>query len=123
MCISDWQLGRLVRSLDHYLDLDAATIIIPPNTQRVGLFISCLAEVPDTWVRLRFNDAIGDWHNLAANDRWIMFTLREHGDIVQKEVRFNTSNAPEYVLIKEFLMPEEYLSVPPDKFDVPAGRY
>lgn len=118
MCISDWQLGRLISVKKRFVDLDLGAITLEASTTRVGIGMYSPNAVPDSYLVLFANNAFRQFVNLTVENRYFEFNIADHGDWIQHRLRFQSNNSPDFVLITEYSMPLEYLEVRPETFVV-----
>lgn len=118
MCISDWQLGRLVSVQKRWVDLSVAPLTLGASTTRVAIGMYSVEAVPDSYLTIVANGLFRQFVNLTSAENYIEFNIADHGDWIQHRLRFLSNNAPDFLLINEYTMPLEYLAVEPNTFDV-----
>lgn len=122
MCIQDWRLGRLITSVEKSAALvGPASVTIPRNQQRVLLIFSTRDAAIEITLGTEVDGAIQDFLNLSQEVTYFQIDARRHGDWVTHEFRISIALGNETVTWVEGYMPEDYLHVQPNYFDVPAS--
>lgn len=116
MCISDWRLGRFIKINRQAWDLGTGVgLILPENRQRVGVYVShnvILSSAQGYSVSFD-NGAIIP---LNGFDPHAMFTITEHGSMVQARVTIAQLNLATAGTFTEFILPESYLAAGLEEF-------
>lgn len=110
MCLSDWRVGRLIRSQLRQLDAASGpSYTIPGNRQRVGIrFI--YAETAGT--SAQFLGGVVDGIALILvgfQNPNTLFTIETDGDLPTKEWTLVASAAIDFAVI-EYFLPEDVLA-------------
>lgn len=117
MCISDWRLGRLIRSVSTPFSTAAGTgLVYGRNPQRVGVTI--LMTTPDPGSGGAFTIAFdgGGAGALPAENAPHSFTLQSHGDLPTRAFVLAAGSAAGAGIVIEHFMPESYLQAGLDEF-------
>lgn len=139
MCIGDWRLGRLIKTIITPFDTTAGlNCIILPSRQRVGLTIMGGSGVE---LALTFSEGGGplpaavaglgnldenfpigllidgvDGAYLTAFSGYFHITMATHGELPTKRFVLNTEIQPARGLHIQYTMPEEYLAAALESF-------
>jgi hypothetical protein len=111
MCISDWRLGRLIRSQTTSAALTVGqTLILPPNAQRVGVILSnsigTLGSANSATV------AIGGVNCFLICGALppLSLTLKDYGDLITKQIVLTCGTTAATIFATELFLPESVLS-------------
>lgn len=110
MCISDWQIGRFIRSVStQHVDANAAPVVLPANRQRVAvMFVFDAAAIAATG---RYEVVVGGAHVIDSQLFALptIFTLKDHGDLPTKRFSVTGTVSPAPLGITEWFLPEDVL--------------
>jgi len=117
MCISDWRIGRLIRSETKiHTPGIGATGTTPANQNRIGiLFASLYNNVTVTQWPLLLLDGV-QIDILTQNERWRLYTIAKHGNLPMRSWGITTNIAANSVAVTEFFLPESYLAAGIEEF-------
>lgn len=118
MCLMDYQLGRLCRSVRHP-SAPNATVTLQPSQQRVGILFSIedAVAIGDDCLRVIVdNDTLSTIHLTAGSDPY-MISITSHGDLPLHKFTISTINSVENFAVTEFFMPEDYLNMPLEELE------
>lgn len=118
MCISDYRLGRLIRSqLDSQSVAVGTPITIPQHQNRVGIIIntSAVISVITSFVIVTVGGvAVGKLWSSAPT---IAFLLKEHGDLCQKEFTLTATGTTAACGIVQLFLPESVIDAAIEEFN------
>lgn len=111
MCVGDWRLGRLVRSVHStWIISGSGNLVLPANPQRVALSVSLTTAHASalTWANL----AVGSTPLtvIPLNDSHFHITLLTHGDLVTKSFTISQGSNASTGSWVEYLLPEGMLT-------------
>lgn len=110
MCVGDYRLGRLIKTVHSQPLLTAGLFtVIPANEQRVGLWIG--NSVSGTTLVYYDSPTLGDaalQQVLAGSDPYYV-TLAEHGNLPTIRHSMTISGAAFVVAVVEFFLPEDVI--------------
>lgn len=119
MCMEDYRVGNLIRTIQHPATSGIALTTVPPNPARVGLLLSCtdvggLANEDVLAVQdVQFGN---DYFRLESGAPPFMISMKDHGILPTLQfVLFTLQGTANYTWC-EFIMPVEYLAVNPDDY-------
>lgn len=116
MCISDWRLGRFIQTnRQNWVIGTGVGLVLPANRQRVGLLVSHDVILTATQGYLA-SFADGPIVPLNGFMPYGMFTLTEHGSMVQSQVTIAQLNGAAQGTFTEFTLPENYLAAGLEEF-------
>jgi hypothetical protein len=118
MCIEDWRLARLVRSVQQAQTIAAnGTFTLAANMQRVGLTVGSVGTAISSLAQITIAvNGIGFW-SLKQNETYFHATIVTHGDLVTKSWAFTPIAFSPVLGITEYLMPEGYLQAGLEEFE------
>ena len=117
MCISDWRIGRLIRSETKiHTPGIGATGTTAANQNRIGILFASLTSVATTrqWPLLLLEGVQIDL--LTQNERWRLYTIDKHGNLPMRAWGVTTPVAANSVAVTEFFLPESYLAAGIEEF-------
>jgi hypothetical protein len=113
MCVGDYRLGRLIRSVVRSVNTSAtASTTILASPQRVGIIfgISENAFINTRSVGITV-DGFDGFH-ISGNHPYLAFNMLEHGDLpTRKFVVSSLGSTAIFICVEQFL-PEEALNIP-----------
>lgn len=117
MCVGDWRLGRLIRSVGTSYNLAAAaTFTVKPSLQRVGFLIHDVNAGT-----LTFPD--GQQMQFGSFANWVDLSILRHGDLVTKQIIITAGGSGLGQGFTEFFMPEDYLTAALEAFKHEYKQY
>ncbi len=117
MCIADWRIGRLIRSIG-YDKPAGASLILPKNMQRVGLIISMDQSGAGPGLDAMFAQTTGGLAAQFWNDgsNPYLISMATHGNIPTFGWSIGTEAGLSRFNAVELIMPEEYLEAALESF-------
>lgn len=118
MCVGDWRLGRLVRSVVSNQSISAGVnAVLAANRQRVGVLVSMggSATIAATMTTRIQVDGL-DVCFLGSGQLSRLFTVQESGDLPTKQFTIVRGNIDFTACFVEFFLPEEVLSAGIEQF-------
>lgn len=124
MCIQDWRLGRLMRTVTYRQTITAPAVVsIPRNPQRVYIAFSTRDQAISIILGTEVDGTMVDFLTLAQSQSSFYVSSRDHGDWPQQAFQISLAlGGPEVIRWMEGYLPEEYLHVPLETFDVGYRR-
>jgi hypothetical protein len=116
VCVSDYRLGRLIRSRQRITALAlAATLDVPADPLRLAIGFYSANSLGTEMLLIDIEGTLTDFFELRPNNQYLVFTAAIHGDLVTKrwQVR-GTSAANASISLVEWWLPENVLR---DNFD------
>jgi len=117
MCISDWRIGRLIRSVSSTQTPGiGASATLPRNPQRVGLLISAQSTlaISTHYPIISVAGVVISW--MRNGDNAMMFTMQQYGDLTTRDWSVLTPTAATVLSFTEFFLPEEILAAGLEEF-------
>lgn len=117
MCVSDWRIGRLLRSQATAFHLTiGATHDILPNQQRVAIHIAGEddAHAVPTFLRLLVNDVLLAIRYDILSEAY--YSIKDYGDLVTGKWTISPPAGGSYITVVEWFLPEGVLAVSVDEF-------
>ena len=110
MCISDWKIGRFLRSQsDTYSIAAAGTLTIPAHRERVGIYFATatpILVITQTLVVACNGSPIAKLWGATPIQR---LTLQQDGDLCQKEFVLTSTGTTFSVGVHQLFLPEDVL--------------
>lgn len=117
MCIGDWRLGAVIRSVvSEKLTLATTSTIILANNTRVGITIGLAIPGATTASYGTVKPEGLQLVLLNSSHPFVHFTLATHGDLSFRSFTLTAANINCQFGIVEYFMPEEYLRVGIEEF-------
>jgi len=117
MCISDYRLGRQIRSqLDQYVVVTGTPQVIPRSPDRVGIrFATATQLIVITSTCIITVDGV-TVAKLFSSETMVDLWLTEHGDLVTKEFTITVSGTSHTVGVTQFILPESVIAAALSEF-------
>lgn len=94
MCISDWRIGLLLRSVITPIAItSAATIVVPANRQRVGFFLNFNAAASGGGLSADLLCETMPIGRYTAFQVPLLYTLETHGDLCTRQLTISSNVA------------------------------
>lgn len=118
MCLQDWRLGLVMRSvITPFTVTSAAVIPIAANRQRAGIYVEFNAVTSSGGLSADLNCEGGPIARYTGFQPSRIFTLENSGDLVTRAMNISSNVAGSSVgVIVEWFLPAEYLATELDKF-------
>ena len=117
MCVSDWRLGRLVRSQNTQASTAAGTgLVYLPNRNRIGITLSLTiggVSAANSMIVTFDNGAI---FLITHGNPNIHMTLCTHGDFVNRGFVVSAGAVLTTLTVVEYFLPEEVLAAGLNEF-------
>lgn len=111
MCISDWRLGRLIRTQINAKSLTSGqTISVPANPARVGIILAM--STPQTLTANVVTVTIDGvlWGHINGYMPQLRFHMNNDGDITTRSFLLTNGTITQTLSITELLLPESILA-------------
>jgi len=126
MCINDWRIGRLIRSVFYPAEGHVgSTLTLPTNYQRVGLTLTAIeTAVPTGGGILAQDGSTGNTIFMLSPEASIFHcTLATHGDLPMRRWFFTPVGGTTLAFsVIEYIAPEEYLASALEQFQTEYGK-
>jgi len=117
MCIGDWRLGRLVRSVGRtVIPSDGDTDRFGPSRQRVGLTFEVHLPTPVVNSACLITFTNGQRLLVGAGTNSLHVTIATHGDLPTYGFTVDLLTTGVTCTVIEYFAPEEYLQAGLDEF-------
>jgi hypothetical protein len=117
MCVSDWRLGRQIKTQHTAYSLAAAgTLTVPKNYQRVGIAIGTNNPQALITSRLAISVAGVSHTSLFSSQTRLLFTLQTDGELPTLEWVLTAVGVTFTGSIIEYILPEEILAAGLNEF-------
>lgn len=117
MCMSDWRLGRLIRTVGSFQTVaNAGTMVIGTNRDRVGIIISIDVSSTASVTRVSIDVDGLRAMSLSTTNPQVIYTLASHGDLPTRQFTMTAQGTGFNIGVLELIAPEKMIDAAIEEF-------